>query len=148
MLALIKDGKVETYPLTNIQALFPYTSFALPITADQLPDDVVEVISTPTIENPDEANYNVIEDTPVLNNGSYKQVWKLTEKDPSEKAQYRQQKIESARAQRNALLAQCDWTQTEDAPVDKEAWRIYRQALRDISNQPEFPFNITWPDKP
>lgn len=33
---------------------------------------------------------------------------------------------------RNKELAACDWTQVEDAPVDKAAWAIYRQALRDL----------------
>jgi hypothetical protein len=29
----------------------------------------------------------------------------------------------------------------------KESWAIYRQALRDITNQAD-PFNITWPTPP
>ena len=36
------------------------------------------------------------------------------------------------RDHRNALLAQSDWTQLADAPVDREAWATYRQALRDF----------------
>ena len=36
------------------------------------------------------------------------------------------------RAVRNDLLAQSDWTQVADAPVDREAWATYRQALRDF----------------
>ena len=54
----------------------------------------------------------------------------------------------SARLRRNALLAASDWTQVADAPVDKAAWAGYRQALRDIPEQPEFPLNITWPEMP
>lgn len=37
-----------------------------------------------------------------------------------------------------------DWTQLANAPVDKTAWAVYRQALRDITEQAD-PFNITWP---
>ena len=48
------------------------------------------------------------------------------------------------RADRNAKLAQCDWTQLPDAPVDAAAWAVYRQALRDITTQDD-PFNIEWP---
>lgn len=48
------------------------------------------------------------------------------------------------RAERNALLAQCDWTQLPDAPVDAAAWVVYRQALRDITTQAD-PFNVIWP---
>jgi hypothetical protein len=33
---------------------------------------------------------------------------------------------------RDGELARTDWTQVEDAPVDKAAWATYRQALRDL----------------
>jgi hypothetical protein len=52
------------------------------------------------------------------------------------------------RAQRNALLSACDWTQVADAPVDDLAWAVYRQALRDIPDQPGFPANVVWPVAP
>lgn len=38
----------------------------------------------------------------------------------------------SMRAERNRLLNDSDWTQTLDAPVDREAWATYRQQLRDF----------------
>ena len=56
-----------------------------------------------------------------------------------------------ARAQRDKLLADCDWTQVLDAPIDsatREAYRAYRQALRDIPDQEGFPGTITWPELP
>ena len=52
------------------------------------------------------------------------------------------------RTKRNTLLAETDWTQVPDAPVDQAAWRTYRQALRDVTAQPSFPHDITWPVKP
>jgi hypothetical protein len=52
------------------------------------------------------------------------------------------------RAQRNVLLSACDWTQLADAPVDDLAWAVYRQALRDIPDQPGFPANVVWPVAP
>jgi hypothetical protein len=52
------------------------------------------------------------------------------------------------RAERNRLLAECDWTQLADASVDNLAWAIYRQALRDIPQQEGFPSNVTYPTKP
>ena len=53
-----------------------------------------------------------------------------------------------ARAKRNALLSQSDWTQVADAPVDQSAWATYRQALRDITGQGGFPETIVWPVSP
>lgn len=55
------------------------------------------------------------------------------------------------RTQRNQLLLECDWTQVLDAPIDeatREAYRAYRQELRDITEQPGFPENVIWPKKP
>lgn len=54
------------------------------------------------------------------------------------------------RSDRNKRLADCDWTQLPDAPlsnVETQEWASYRQALRDITGQPD-PFNIMWPDEP
>jgi hypothetical protein len=55
---------------------------------------------------------------------------------------------EHVRAERDALLAACDWTQVADAPVDQAAWAVYRQALRDVTAQAGFPVDIVWPMKP
>jgi hypothetical protein len=39
---------------------------------------------------------------------------------------------ERMRLHRDRLLKESDWTQLPDAPVDREAWATYRQALRDF----------------
>jgi len=55
---------------------------------------------------------------------------------------------EKARGQRNHLIAKSDWTQLPDVPLaTKEVWAIYRQALRDITLQPD-PASIVWPVPP
>jgi hypothetical protein len=52
------------------------------------------------------------------------------------------------RARRDALLAKSDWTQLPDVPLaTKTAWAEYRQALRDITEQPN-PTEIVWPEPP
>jgi hypothetical protein len=58
------------------------------------------------------------------------------------------EQAKSVRAERNRLIAECDWTQVEDSPVDKAAWATYRQALRDIPEQTGFPFDVIYPTKP
>ena len=52
------------------------------------------------------------------------------------------------RIERNAKLAETDWTQLADTSADKVAWATYRQALRDVPAQAGFPWTITYPDKP
>jgi hypothetical protein len=54
----------------------------------------------------------------------------------------------AVRSDRNTRLSASDWTQVADAPVDQAAWAAYRQALRDISGQSEFPWTINWPTQP
>jgi len=54
------------------------------------------------------------------------------------------------RGQRNRKLRASDWSVLPDVPMTSEKkseWETYRQALRDITNQPD-PFNITWPTPP
>lgn len=57
-------------------------------------------------------------------------------------------KGQKIRAQRDALLLASDWTQLSDAPVDKDKWAAYRQQLRDITEQEDFPLSVDWPNKP
>jgi hypothetical protein len=64
------------------------------------------------------------------------------------KAQKDAEQAKSVRATRDAKLAECDWTQVADAPVDKAVWATYRQALRDVTAQTGFPWTVTYPDKP
>ena len=54
------------------------------------------------------------------------------------------------RRQRDQLLNETDWVvikQTEQSGVVTEPWRVYRQALRDITTQTD-PLNIVWPTRP
>ena len=60
------------------------------------------------------------------------------------------------RAERDARLAACDWTVLPDAPVAAEeqaAWKAYRQALRDLPQQEDAPWDgggeqTPWPETP
>jgi hypothetical protein len=53
------------------------------------------------------------------------------------------------RAKREVLLQQSDWTQLPDVPLEtKTEWATYRQELRDITDQPGYPFNVVWPTPP
>ena len=59
-------------------------------------------------------------------------------------------KWQGVRNQRNSLLAQTDWVVTkasETGVAETDAWKTYRQALRDITTQSD-PDNITWSTEP
>lgn len=55
------------------------------------------------------------------------------------------------RAERDRRLAACDWVVTRS--IDRgepmpAAWSAYRQALRDVTQQPGFPDTLNWPEAP
>lgn len=54
------------------------------------------------------------------------------------------------RQERDYLLFRSDWTQANDSPLSAEKkaeWATYRQKLRDITNNPSFPF-VSFPAMP
>ena len=58
-----------------------------------------------------------------------------------------EEKATAIRTERDNLLASCDWRAVSDLIMTDE-WKVYRQALRDITAQATFPTEVTWPDKP
>ena len=52
------------------------------------------------------------------------------------------------RIKRNVLLSDCDWTQLPDANVNADLWKAYRNKLKLIPDQKDFPHAIVWPNIP
>ena len=53
--------------------------------------------------------------------------------------------------QRKQLLNETDWTDTVSAQTrltNYSEWQVFRQALRDITQQPGYPENVIWPEPP
>lgn len=62
-----------------------------------------------------------------------------------------EQLISNANLKRKDLFLQSDWTQLPDVQLtvaQVDAWKVYRQALRDITDQPGYPGTIIWPTIP
>lgn len=133
---------VYPFSLTDLRRLYPNVSWPSELTDDEAADfDCYPVQHTTPPEAPD--GQKVVRGTPERVGGVWYERWALVDLTAEEiKAQWA-----AIRAERNARLAACDWTQLPDAPVDASAWAAYRQALRDITTQPD-PFNITWPEEP
>jgi len=70
------------------------------------------------------------------------------ENEANYKAAKDAEQAKSVRDSRNTKLTESDWTQVADAPVNKDAWATYRQALRDVTAQTGFPWTIDWPVAP
>ena len=55
--------------------------------------------------------------------------------------------MEMIRNHRNGLLTETDWMGFSDVTLS-DAWKTYRQALRDIPASNTVYENVTWPTKP
>lgn len=86
----------------------------------------------------------------VLTDNVVRMVWTLTRKTGEALQQATREKWMHIRGDRNRLLSESDFTRLDDAPITPEKraeWATYRQALRDITLQPD-PFAIVWPTDP
>lgn len=151
MFALIKDGVISQYPywLDSLRQAHPDTSFPSQPNDSSLESfGVFRVFYSTPPEITDTQAFE--EGTPIFDADAkrWTQTWKIREMTPTEIAEKAVSQAAAIRAERNSLLASSDWTQLEDAPVDKSAWATYRQALRDVPAQSGFPWNVAWPAQP
>jgi len=132
----------------NLRLLFPQISFPqifTPAFVQPLGFGMYEWTQIPEVFYPNK----LIEISPTLrDNGIYYQTWNSIEMTDEEKIEATINQKQLIRSQRNHKLRESDWTQVDDAPVDKQAWATYRQALRDISGQSGFPWEVQWPEMP
>lgn len=138
----LTNGQPEIYSIGQLRRDNPNTSFPKHPTDALLAEWDVYPYTVP-----DRPSYDPL--TQQMNQGPFVQdaqgAWSLTwtvAQLPQDMAE------QNLRDKRNALLQGSDWTQVADAPVDKATWAVYRQALRDITAQPGFPFSVTWPTEP
>lgn len=81
-------------------------------------------------------------------NGKWYTKYSVVDMSNEAKAALDAQQANNVREDRNKRLAETDWTQLTDAPVNSSAWGTYRQNLRNITEQSGFPWEVTWPTKP
>ena len=81
-------------------------------------------------------------------NGKWYTKYSVADMNDEAKAALDANQAKSVREDRNKRLAETDWTQLTDAPVNSAAWGTYRQNLRNITEQSGFPWEVTWPTKP
>jgi hypothetical protein len=150
MYVLALDDTVQKFPYTLSELRFdnPNVSFPSELSDDLLAQWNVHPVREKTAPTFDFATQNCRMINPALLNGQWTQQWEVTPATSSEIAERTTQQSNGVRSDRNQRLAACDWTQLPDAPVDRPLWASYRQNLRDVTSQPGFPWNITWPIEP
>jgi hypothetical protein len=149
MHVLAPNQVVEKYPYTigNLRKDNPTTSFTARPSDETLAEwnmFPVKRVDRPEVDH----TKDVSEGNPVLQNGEWVQVWNVTDASAEEVSERTEQQAEQIRAERNQKLSDSDWTQVADAPVNKQAWAEYRQALREIPDQAGFPWSVEWPKQP
>jgi hypothetical protein len=139
------------YPVTEgfIRSEHPNTSFVAPFTSPEPYAFVAESLKPEY----DRLTHKLVEGAPVKTDAGYVRQWSVealpadvVEENQKEALEARESQV---RGDRNSLLAQSDWTQGKDISDNvSSAWAAYRQALRDITAQAEFPWGVQWPTQP
>jgi hypothetical protein len=140
----ITNGTPAKYTLGQLRRDNPQTSFPKLIPDELLASYDVYPYTRPTPSEYDTLAWRLIDDEFVNVNGAWMLPYKL-EALPLEQAQ------QNIRSRRDSLLADTDWLvikayeRSENIPAE---WELYRQALRDITEQTGFPYEVQWPTKP
>lgn len=144
---LTNDGPKQ-YTIGQLRKDNPNVSFPKEIPNTILAEYDVYPCTLADLPSYNPATQYVTKGTPVEVNGAWVQPYEVNDYTSEAIVEREEQEAVEVRAKRDGLLKESDWTQIPDCTVDKTVWATYRQALRDITDQAGFPFNITWPTKP
>jgi hypothetical protein len=158
MFAEVKNGAVVTFPYDydtlvqkNPHTKFAQTDLLSMYSGTEANLNGHELVRVAELDAPafDKQTQKLVQDlAPTLANSVWSLGWAVQALSQAEQDAQNTAQAKSVRQQRNTKLAECDWTQVADAPVDKAVWATYRQALRDITGQAGFPWTMTWPETP
>lgn len=134
---------VYPYTLTDLRFANPSVKFPADITDAQAAEYHCFPVQ-PTDAPKDPTGKKAVRGLPENVDGMWFERWVMVDLTAEETAA----QWGTIRAERNAKLSACDWTQLADAPltdVEKADWATYRQALRDLPSTQSDPFDIAWP---
>lgn len=151
MYAKIENGKIVEYPLYegDLQNRFPEKNFPLDTYNEPVPEGYVR-INPPKPITDINIKLRYIEAEPYMDFDGlwYQQIVGVP---------YTNEELESVRSVfsknirdlRDTKLKQSDWTQLKDIPENISlAWAEYRAKLRTLTESPDFPFDVVWPEEP
>lgn len=149
MFVKITNGEAQAnYTIGDLKKDNPNVSFPVNISDKTLAKFNVYRVKEISAPNYNSRTHRLVTQAPELIDG----VWTVRRiavaKDQSQIDNENASMASQVRLKRDSKLANSDWTQVADAPVDKTAWANYRQALRDVPGQAGFPWEVTWPQEP
>ena len=160
MYAKIVSGVVERFPYTQSDLLQDHPNTSFP---QNMSDEALKAHDMYRVRLLNQPAYDPATQEPEKNalpeqvGDEWVLGWHLRQKTDEELTQYRAGLAEQARRLRDDLLADSDWVVTKAVEQNAQdglgiqvpqVWIDYRQALRDIPQQPGFPDNVTWPTAP
>lgn len=142
----IIDNNGQVTQIGDYRTVFPQTSFPPSGPTDEFLSQN-SALKVNAWRSYDATTEKLVSCEPYVEAGSLYtvQVEPLTADDIAARTSERASEV---RRERNRRLTDTDWTQTLDSQVDRPSWQVYRQALRDIPQQPGFPTTVEWPVEP
>lgn len=140
---IYKDGIVADYREVFKGTSFPVTGVSDTFLAEN------NAVKVSVFLAHDRATEKLVPCEPYIQDG-FAYTVKVAPKTEEELTADRESKAAELRRQRDDLLAQSDWRVIKAMEQDKQIesdWAIYRQALRDITDNPEFP-DVEFPKQP
>jgi hypothetical protein len=140
----LTNGQPEKYSIGQLRRDNPNTSFPKNPSDQLLSEWSVYPYTVPARPDYDPLVQNCVEGSFAEVSGAWLLPW-VVENKPQDQAE------RNVRSERDGLLAETDWVvikNTEKGTNIPLEWELYRQALRDITNQEGFPYAVVWPTRP
>ena len=139
------SGAVETQ--SEILAKYPNTSFPKPLTNDVIESLGYATIGESALPSLTAPYESAVRDGIEQKDGRWVQKWKVVTATGDAKTAIDTQAATNQRNKRNNTLAETDYLALSDVTMS-DAWKTYRQALRDLPSTSGWPHTHTWPTKP
>jgi hypothetical protein len=140
----LNNGSPEPYSIPQFRADNPHTSFPAVLSDELLAQHGVHKITVLSPPKHDSRTHVLQQSALYEVNGAW-QTHYSAEPLPLAVA------TKNVKEARDRLLAETDWVVTKAYETKTEvpqAWAAYRQQLRDLPMQPNFPHGTVWPTKP
>lgn len=147
MFAKVKDGAVEVFPYDITTLVLENRNVSFP---KGFPDDVINSYDIFRVAEAEKPEFDPLTQDCVINDAPHLEgsKWVIGYTAQNKHVDIASKEV---RRHRNALLKNTDWVvvfHTERGTSVPIEWKQYRQALRDITDQPGFPHAVIWPDTP
>lgn len=140
----LNNGVPELYSITQLRADNPNTSFPAVLSDELLARRGIHKLNVLATPRHDNKTHTLKQSAPYEVNGKWQMHYSV-EPLPAVVAS------KNVKAERDRLLAETDWVVAKAYETQTEvpaAWASYRQQLRDLTAQANFPYEIVWPVKP